>query len=67
MAFRKRITITGSARSGLLASFIKILKMQEGVIDEFDERLWSSVVDFVTIGRNKEMTVIFREGTEVQI
>lgn len=41
--------------------------MQEGVIDEFDERLWSSVVDFVTIGRNKEMTVIFREGTEVQI
>lgn len=37
-----------------LAGFIKILKAQDGIITEFDERLWSSMVDFVTVGRNKK-------------
>lgn len=50
-----------------LAGFIKILKAQDGIIAEFDERLWSSMVDFVTVGRNKEMVVTFRDGTEVKI
>ena len=48
-----------------LAGFIKILKAQDGIITEFDERLWSSMVDFVTVGRNKEMAMTFRDGTKI--
>lgn len=48
-----------------LVGFIKILKAHGGIIAEFVERLWSSMVDFVTVGRNKEMAVTFRDGTEI--
>ena len=53
------------AQNERLVGFIKILKAQAGIIAEFDERLWSSMVDFVTVGRNKEMAVTFRDGTEI--
>ena len=53
------------AQNKRLAGFIKILKAHDGIIAEFDERLWSSMVDFVTVGRNKEMAVTFRDGTEI--
>ncbi len=55
------------AQNERLAGFIKILKAQDGIIAEFDERLWSSMVDFVTVGKNKEMAVTFRDGTEIKI
>ena len=55
------------AQNERLAGFIKILKAQDGIIAEFDERFWSSMVDFVTVGRNKEMAVAFRDGTQVKI
>lgn len=53
------------AQNERLAGFIKVLKVQDGIIAGFDERLWSSMVDFVTVGRNKEMAVTFRNGTEI--
>lgn len=53
------------AQNERLAGFIKILKAQAGIIAEFDERLWSSMVDYITVGRNKEMAVTFRDGTEI--
>ncbi|MDY6291597.1 MAG: recombinase family protein, partial [Succiniclasticum sp.] len=48
-----------------LENFIKELKAQDGVIREFDERLWGSMVDFITVGRKKEIKVTFRDGTEI--
>lgn len=53
------------AQSERLADFIRILKSQEGAISKFDERLWSSMVDFITVGRKKEIFVTFRDGTEI--
>lgn len=35
-------------------------------LTEFDEQLWSSIVDFVTVGRGKEITITFRDGTEMK-
>lgn len=59
-------TITAkAAQSERLANFIRTMQAQEGVLTEFDERLWSSMVDFVTVGREKEIAVTFRDGTEV--
>ena len=31
-----------------------------------DESLWGCMVEYITVGRNKEMTVIVRDGTEIQ-
>ena len=37
---------------------------QEGPVAEFDERLWGgAMVDYVTVGADKRLTVVFRDGT----
>lgn len=48
-----------------LGAFISALKKQEGIIDEFTPDLWGSMVDFVTVGRKKEIKVTFRDGTDI--
>jgi len=53
------------AQSEQLARFIKVLKEQDGAVTEFDEALWGSMVDYVTVGRDKKMTVTFKDGTEI--
>lgn len=53
------------AQGERMAEFIKTLKSQDGIITELDGRLWSSMVDFVTVGRKKEMVFTFRDGTEI--
>lgn len=54
------------AQSERLADFIRTLEARDGAIQEFDSSLWGSMVDFVTVGRKKEITVTFRDGTEIQ-
>jgi len=54
------------AQSERLENFIKVLKAQDGTIREFDCSLWGGMVEFLTVGRNKEITVTFRDGTEIQ-
>lgn len=53
------------AQSERLADFIKVLKAQDGTISEFDGSLWGSMVEFITVGRDKEITVTFRDGSEI--
>ena len=45
--------------------FIKALKKQKGVIDCFDETLWSRMVEYVEVNRKKEMKFVFWDGTEI--
>ncbi len=52
-----------SAKSERLAGFIKMLRSQTNPVAEFDERLWSSMVDYVTVGVDGSMTVVFWDGT----
>jgi hypothetical protein len=54
------------AQSERLLNFIRVLKFQDGTISEFDSSLWGSMVEFTTVGRSKEITVTFRDGTEIQ-
>ena len=35
-------------------------------VAEFDERLWGVMVDYVTVDVDKRLTVVFRDGTEVE-
>ena len=49
-----------------MGRFITVLKDQEGVITEFDDALWSSLVAKI-VGKSKEdVTVVFKDGTEMK-
>ena len=54
------------AQSERLTDFIKMLKTQDGTISEFDGSLWGGMVEFITVGRDKAITVTFRDGSEIQ-
>ena len=53
------------AQSEQLALFIKCIKAQTEPVTEFDSQLWASMVECVTV--DKEMTLVFRDGTEVSV
>ena len=53
-----------SAKGERLAGFIRTLEAQGEPVAEFDERLWGAMVDYVTVGVDGGMTVVFRDGTE---
>lgn len=53
-----------SAKGERLAGFIRTLEAQEGPVAEFDEPLWGAMVDYVTVGVDGGMTVVFRDGAE---
>ncbi len=52
-----------SAKGERLAGFIRTLEAQTVPVAEFDERLWGAMVDYVTVGVDKRLTVVFRDGT----
>ncbi len=52
-----------SAKGERLAGFIRTLEAQREPVAEFDERLWGAMVDYVTVGADKRLTVVFRDGT----
>ena len=54
------------AHSERILQFIKILREQDGIITEFDDSLWGSMVEFVTIGKASR-SVTFKDGTEIQV
>ena len=45
--------------------FIRTLEAQAEPVVEFDERLWGAMVDYVTVGVDGGMTVVFRDGTGI--
>lgn len=49
-----------------MRQFIKTLKDQDGIITEFDDILWGSMVELVTISREKR-SVTFKDGTEITV
>lgn len=60
-AMKRRI-----ARSRQLESFIKDLQEQE-LIKTFDERLWCSLVDFITVYSKEDIRVTFKDGTKIKV
>ena len=54
------------AHSEKMKLFIKALKDRDEVITEFDDALWGSLVDFITVGK-KERTATFNDGTVVGV
>lgn len=50
-----------------IGRFIKVLKGQEELITEFDESLWSSLADKIVVKGKEEVTVVFKDGTEITV
>ena len=54
-----------SAKGERLAGFIRTLEAQKEPVAEFDAQLWGAMVDYVTVGVDGGMTVVFRDGTGI--
>ena len=44
-------------QSERLSGFIGTMQAQQGILTEFDKRLWSSMVDYVTVGRGRNSSL----------
>ena len=49
-----------------MGRFITVLKEQDGVFTEFDEGLWSSLVEKLVVRTKTDVTVVFKDGTEIK-
>ena len=47
------------------AGLIRTLEAQGEPVAEFDERLWGAMVDYVAVGVEKRLTVVFRDRARV--
>ena len=54
------------ARYEQMGRFITVLKDQEGVITEFDDALWSSLVEKIVVKSKEDVTAVFKYGTEMK-
>lgn len=52
-------------RKKQMEQFIRIIEGQQPIA-EFDEKLWASLVDFITVYGAKDIRVTFKDGTEIQ-
>ena len=55
-----------NARKETVEFFIKNLKKQTEPITEFDECLWLSMVDFVTVNSKEDIQVTFKNGISIK-
>lgn len=49
-----------------MGRFITVLKDQEGVITEFDDALWSSLVEKIVVKSKEDVMMVFKDGTEMK-
>ena len=68
MCIRDRINAQQSAlaaRQGKIAEYISLLR-EQGLITEFNERLWYATVDQVRVLADGRLRFIFRDGTRIE-
>jgi len=53
------------ARGQIVGAFIAELGKRDGLISEFDEQLWHSLLDFATVHDENDVRFIFKDGTEI--
>lgn len=54
------------ARYEQMGRFITVLKDQEGVITEFDDAPWSSLVEKIVVKSKEDVMMVFKDGTEMK-
>lgn len=56
-----------TAKRVKIQMFMEEIQRRDGLADDFDEELWYSTVDYVTVYEDKKMTFTFRDGRRVDI
>ena len=54
-----------SAKRENIGNFINSLKQRDKLLTDFDEELWNSVVDKVTVHSENRITITFKDGLEL--
>ncbi len=61
-------TISGKKeKKEQIERFLAELERQCGVVTQFDEEQWYSLVDFVTVFNKEDIRFTFKDGTEIQV
>lgn len=55
------------AKSERLDGFAQALTAQSGILTKFDAGLWGTLVDFMTVYSKEDISVTFKDGTEIHI
>jgi hypothetical protein len=55
------------SRKEVFRKFISDLEKQDGVITEFNEEIWCSLVDFVTVGKDGKLTFTFKNEVTIEV
>jgi DNA invertase Pin-like site-specific DNA recombinase len=55
------------ARYEVLGHFIKTIKEQSDTIIEFDDNLWGSLLDCITVHSKDNVVFTFKDGTEIRV
>ena len=55
------------AKAERLEAFAEALESQSKSLTEFDEGLWGTLVDFMTVYSKEDISVTFKDGTEIHI
>ena len=55
------------AKAALLDHFIKDLKEADSLLAEFDDRLWSGLVNYLTVHGKNDVRVMFKDGAEISV
>lgn len=55
------------AKRQKIEMFLSGLEKQESLITEFDENLWYSMVEYVTVFNKEDIRFTFKDGTEINV
>lgn len=55
------------AKKEQIERFLAELQWQDGMVTEFDEEQWYSLVDFVTVFNKEDIHFTFKDGTEIKV
>lgn len=50
-----------------MAAFLDELKKQDELLTDFDQLLWHSLIEHVTVNSSDDMNFVFKNGTEINI
>ena len=55
------------AKASVMSNFAKTLRKQENILAEFDEGLWGTLVENMTVHTKDDIEVLFKNGTVIQV
>lgn len=56
-----------STRKEKIRRFLDELRQMNNLVTEFDEDLWNTTIELVTVQMDKTLTFMFRDGTEISV